>query len=130
MKLFFYLSTVSVNKYAGSCNTIDNPYAWQYVLNKVKSDEDEVFNLISVVNETRFLVQLESCEWKRELNESACKSKQNILSWWMFVCKYKELDDSGSCQNDYMRNPSTRQCNKACKTDEYLYIKIVHAKNV
>ena len=48
----------------------------------------------------------------------------------MFVCKYKELDDSGSCQNDYMRNPSTRQCNKSCKTDEYLYIKIVHAKNV
>ena len=23
----------------------------------------------------------------------------------MLVCKYKELDDSGSCQNDYMSNP-------------------------
>ena len=31
-----------------------------------------------------------------------------------------------SCKDNYMSNPSTcnRECNKACKIDEYLYIKI------
>lgn len=32
----FYSFIVSVNKYAESCNTIDYPYAWAYIPNKVK----------------------------------------------------------------------------------------------
>ena len=32
---------------------------------------------MSRVNETRFLVQHESCEYKCVLNESVCNSKQN-----------------------------------------------------
>ena len=33
----------------------------------------------------------------------------------------KELNDQGSCKNDYMWNPGTCnfECNKACKIDEY-----------
>ena len=33
----FYLFTVSVNKYGGSCNTIDHPYARACVPNNVKN---------------------------------------------------------------------------------------------
>ena len=66
----FYPYTVSVNKCGGSWNTIDIPYDQVGVLNKVKQINVTVFNLKSVVNETRFLVQHQSCECKCRLNES------------------------------------------------------------
>ena len=66
----FYPYTVSVNKCGGSWNTIDNTYDQVGVLNKVKQINVTVFNLMSVVNETRFLVQHQSCECKCRLNES------------------------------------------------------------
>ena len=58
------------------------------------------------------------------LNESVYNSNQK---WNHDECQYecKELDDWGSCENDYMRNLSTCDCeyNKASTTDEYLDIK-------
>ena len=46
------------------------------VPNKVKNMNIRVFNLMSALNETRFLVQHESCECKCGLKESVCNSKQ------------------------------------------------------
>ena len=60
----FYPFSLSVNKCGGSCNTIDDVYARVCVPNKVKNMSLKVFNLISGVNETRFLVQHESSECK------------------------------------------------------------------
>ena len=81
----------------------------------------KVFNAKSVVNETRFLVQHESCECKCRLNESVCNSKQ---IWNRDKCRFesKKINDWGSCKDDFMLNPSTRDCacNKACKIIEYL----------
>ena len=73
---FFYQFTVSVNKCGGSCNTIDDPYTWVFVSNKSKKYELKSINLMSLVNETRFLVQHESWECKCELNENMSNSKQ------------------------------------------------------
>ena len=70
----FYALTVSVNKFSGSCNTIDNPFAWVCVSNKVKTMYVKVLNLMPEINETRFLVQHESCEFNCELNESVGSS--------------------------------------------------------
>ena len=56
-----------------------------------------VFNLMSRVNETRFLVQHESCECKCGLNESVCNSVQK----WNYEecrCVCKESDKLGSCK--------------------------------
>ena len=72
----FYLVTVSVDNCSGSCNTINDSYAWVCVSNKVKNMNVEVYNLMSGVNETRFIVQHESCECKCVLNKSVCNSKQ------------------------------------------------------
>ena len=36
----------------------------------------KVFSLMTMANETRLLIQHESCECKCELNESICNSKQ------------------------------------------------------
>ena len=58
---------------------------------------------MSGVNETRFLVEHESCECKYGLNKSVCNSKQK----WNHDecrCKCKVLDDLGFCKNDYMWN--------------------------
>ena len=78
---------------------------------------------MSEVDETRFLVQHESCECKCELYWSLCSSKQKLNhdEWW---CECKELHDGSSCKDDYMWNPSRWdcECNKACKIDEYLDI--------
>ena len=69
-KTLFYPFTGSVNKYGGSCNNIDDPYARACVPNKVKNMNVIVFNLMSGINETKYLVQHESCEYECRLNES------------------------------------------------------------
>ena len=56
----FYPLTVSVNKCGGSCNTIDDPCARVCAPNKVKNMNVKVFNLMSRINETKFLLQNES----------------------------------------------------------------------
>ena len=40
----------------------------------------KVFHLIPVVNETRFLVQHESCDCKCQLNENVYKNKNGIMT--------------------------------------------------
>ena len=62
-----------------------------------------------MVNETRFLVQHESGEFKCVINKNACNSKQK----WNHNecrCECKELDDWRSCKDDYMWNSSTCDC--------------------
>ena len=131
-----YPFTVGVSKCGG--NTIDDSQTQVYVPNKVNNMNVKVFNLISRVNETRFLVQYKLCRCKSELSESGCNSNQK----WNHdesprEChdesprECKVLDDQGSCKDDYMWNSSTRdcKCNKACKIDKYLKLKIDCAKN-
>ena len=59
----FYLFTFSIIKCCWSCNTIDDPYARDCVLDKLKNinvfnlfNFIKAFNLLPGVNETRFLV--------------------------------------------------------------------------
>ena len=68
----FYPFTVSFNKWGESYYTIGDPYGRVCFPNKVNNINVKVFILMSGVNETRFLVQHESCECKCGLNESVC----------------------------------------------------------
>ena len=72
---FFYPFAVSVNKFGGSYNTIDDPHAGVFFPKKIKNINLKVFNLMWRVNETRFILQNESWEGKCGLNESAYNSK-------------------------------------------------------
>ena len=56
-----YPFTVSVNKCGGSCNTIYDPYVRVNASGKVNNMNVKVFNLVLEVNETRSLIQHESC---------------------------------------------------------------------
>ena len=78
------------------------------------------------VNETRFLVQHESCSFEGNcgLNDNVCNSKEK---WNHSGCRYecKELDYWSYCKDDYVWNPSTSdsECNKTYKIDGCLDIK-------
>ena len=127
----FHPFTVTVNTCGRSCNIINDPYAQLCVPNKIKNMNVKVFNLMSVVNESRFLVQNESCQCKCEINESVCSSKQK----WNhneYRCECNELDDSGSCKNDYIWNHRMLdcKCNKHVKLKNIWTLKIVPVKNV
>ena len=91
------------------------------VPSKVKDINAKVFNLISGLNETRYLVQHELYECKCRLNESVFNSKKK----WNYDecrCECKELDDWDSWEKGYMWDPRKChcECNKACKIDEYV----------
>ena len=73
-----YPYILTVNKRGGSCNNIDEPSARVFVSNKVKIMILKIYNLISGVIETRYLVQHESQECKCGLNQSVC----NLLQKW------------------------------------------------
>ena len=70
-----------------------------------------VFNLMSKINKTRFLIQHELCKCKCGLNENVYNSKQK---WNHEGC---------CCECDC-------ECNKVYKIDEYLEIKKFCVKNV
>ena len=68
---------------------------------KVKNMNIKVINLMSGINETRFIVQHDSCECKCGLNGSVCNSKQKS-NREKCRCECKELDNWSFCQKDYM----------------------------
>ena len=75
----------------------------------------KVFNLMSGVDETKFSVQHESCEYKCVLNGSLCNTNQK-QNHDKCRCECKELNDWGSCEKGQMWNTSTcdYECNKVC----------------
>ena len=73
----------------------------------------ELFNLIFGVSEKKCLESESVCNSKRKWNHNEC--------WY----EWKELGDRRSFKYDNMWSSTTYdcECNKACKTDEYLFIK-------
>ena len=65
------------------------------------------------------------------LNDSVCNSKQK-WSNGKCRCDCKELDDSSSCKDNYIRNPSTcdYECNNGCKIDKNLDLENCSCKNM
>ena len=49
----FYLYNIKVNKFSGSCNNFNDPYAKLCISDIVKNMNVKAFNLISKTNETR-----------------------------------------------------------------------------
>ena len=49
----FYPYNVQVNKCSGSCNTLDNPMAKLCALNVIKGVNMQVYNFLTMLNETR-----------------------------------------------------------------------------
>ena len=126
-KPLYYTFTVSINKRGRSCNTIDDPYAQIFLPDKANNINVKVFNLMSGVNEIKFLVQHEWCKCKYTSIERVCHLKQKCYHD-KCRCECKDLDDWITCKDDYIRNFRTYDC--VCKIDEYSGIKNCSCKKV
>ena len=51
----FYLYSVKISKFSGSCNNVNNPYAKLCVPDIVKNTNIKAFNLMSRTNKTRYI---------------------------------------------------------------------------
>ena len=69
----------------------------------------KVYNWISGVNETKYVVQNEWWEWKCGLNESVCNSFQK-RNQDKCRCGFKKLDDWTSCITFYIWNTNMCDC--------------------
>ena len=127
----FYPYNVLVNKYSGSCDTINNPMAKLCVPGIVKRVNMQVYNFLIRLNETRSVLWHESCKCVCKLNSSVCNNKQ---IWNSDTCRCDCNEDFASiinCTKGYMWNPSTCecQCDKWCKLGQYLDHKNFVCKN-
>ena len=64
----FYPDSIKVNKYSGSCNNINDPYAKLCVPDVVKNINIKVFNLMLTTNETRHIKWHETFKCKYGLD--------------------------------------------------------------
>ena len=112
----FYPFSVGINRCSGNCNNINDPYARICVPDIVKNVNVKVFNLITLINETRSIKWNETCKCVCRLNEIICNNKQRPNEE---KCKgeCKELIDKGVCDKVYIFNPSVNVINLVILTN-------------
>ena len=71
----FYPYSILVNKYSGSCNNINDPYA-KACISDIKTVNFKVFNLMSKINKRRHISWHGTCTCKCKLDASVCNNKQ------------------------------------------------------
>ena len=71
----FYPYSILVNKYSGSCNNINDPYA-KACISDIKTVNFKVFNLMSKINKTRHISWHGTCTCKCKLDASVRNNKQ------------------------------------------------------
>ena len=125
-----YPCSIRMNKYRGSCNSINDPYAKLCVPDIFKNINVKVFNLMSRTNETRHIEWHETCICKCRLDASVCNNKKRE-SEDKCRCECKELIDKGICNKELIWNPSNFECecNKSCDITEYLDYKNCKCRN-
>ena len=124
----FYPYSIKINKWNGSCNTINDPCAKLCASDTIKDINVKVFNLMPRTNETRHIKRYKTC--KCRLDSSVCNNKQR----WMedkCRCECKELIDKGMCDKGFIWNSSNCECefDKSCDIGEYLDCKNCKCRN-
>ena len=116
-----YPFSIKINKCSGNCNTINDPYAKICVLDSFKSMNVNVFNLMSITNETRHIEWHKTCKCKCRLDASVSNNKQR-WSEDKCRCECKELIDKEMCDKGFIWNPINCECecDKLCNVGEYL----------
>ena len=119
-----------VNKFSGSCDTVNNPMAKLCVPGIIKRVNMKVYNFLMMLNETRSVLWHESCKCVCRLNSSVCNSKKiSISNTYRCDCN-EDFASIINCTKSYMWNPSTCecQCDMWCK-GQYLDHKNCICKN-
>ena len=69
---------VKLDRYVGSCNTLNDLSKKVCVPNKTEDLDLSMLNIITGINESNTLTKHISCEWKYKFDERKCNSDQ----WW------------------------------------------------
>ena len=72
----FYPYSIKVNKCSRSCSNINGPCAKLCVPDIIKNINVKVFNLMSLINETRQIMWHETCKCVCRLTSAVCNSRQ------------------------------------------------------
>ena len=72
----FYPYSIKINKFRGSCSTINDLYAKICVPDKIKNTNVKVFNLMSRTNEKRRIKRHKTCKCRCRLDARACNNKR------------------------------------------------------
>ena len=97
----YYLFTVNLDRYNGSCNTCNNISVKLCVPNKTEDVNLNVFNLITRTNESKTLIKHISCKFKCTFNSKKCNS--NLI--WNNNKFPRQV-----CEKGYIWNPATCSC--------------------
>ena len=98
------------------------------VPNVIKGINMQVYNFLTMLNETRNVLWHESCKCVCKLNSSICNNKQ---IWNSDTCRCDCNEDFAGCADGYTWNPSICecQCDMWCKPGQYLDHKNCVCKN-
>ena len=82
----FFPCSAETSKCGGSCNNINYPYAKVCVSDIMKNLNIKVFDLMSRINQTRFIEWHETCKCECKFGENICNNKQR---WNKNKCRYE-----------------------------------------
>ena len=85
-ELVFFPCSAETSKCGGSCNNINYPYAKVCVSDIMKNLNIKVFDLMSRINQTRFIEWHETCKCECKFGENICNNKQR---WNKNKCRYE-----------------------------------------
>ena len=79
-----FLLVISLDRYTGSWNSLDDSFAKICVSNKTKDVNVKVFNIITKLNEEKTLLKHISCDYKCKFDQTKCNSnrKCNGISFY------------------------------------------------
>ena len=72
----FFPYSIKINRFSGSCNNLNDPFAKLCVPDIVKNINVKVYNLMTRINETKNIVWHETCKCICRLSNKICNSRQ------------------------------------------------------
>ena len=68
----FYPFLISLDRFNGTCSTVEDLPAKIFVLNKTKAKHVEVFNMVTRINESKALLKHILCNCKCKFDSAKC----------------------------------------------------------
>ena len=107
-ELHCYPFAVNLDRFAGSCNTLDDLSNKVRVPNKTEDLNLQVFNMITGINESRTLTKHISCKCECKFDDRKCNLNQN---WNDDKCQCDcKNSKEYQCEEGYFWNPAKCSC--------------------
>ena len=98
IELTYYPFMISLDKCNGSCNAVEDLSMQIYVPSETKDINIKVFNMTTIINESKTLTRHISCDCKCKFNCTTCNSNQK---WNNDKCQCR-CKKYFTCKKDYI----------------------------